>query len=329
MKNVSVKNEYIKKLSSIELAIMLVLNKSAREDDHIMINSKFIQYELFGEVLEKQKEYSKYDNAILSLIEKGIIKVIYRYGTGRSTDYVISNENIFIDEQAKKDKYTYLSFDYVRMVAKSNIDCLKVLLAIVSSFNNGTRVGYDSIDNYCSSYDIAKMTFLRHSKLLEKMNVLYIRRNATINIDGEIKNINNDYGFTDNINMVNIVADEYENKVLGANGKEKKHTNNKLNTRSISANYNNFIKGKFKGDVDKLKEDCIAYNDLQVRTVSEEYRKLKDLSVFDAGVGESTIVSDNWGKECPDFTDNIGFVTMQNSSNGDSEIFDNLNLDLV
>ncbi len=125
-----------------------------------MVNNDFIQYILFGEVVENKRLNTSITEAINSLSEKSLIDIIAVSGKGKNANYIISNEEVLVD--SSKDIYTYIGIDWIKKV--SDVKLLQVLMAITSSFNNFSRVGYNSIDNYCRDYNIAKNTFLRHTK---------------------------------------------------------------------------------------------------------------------------------------------------------------------
>lgn len=105
------------------------------------------------------------------------------------------------------------------------------------------------------------------------------------------------------------------------------HFNNDYVSKSTGKNSSTYI--AFKHDLagnkvtlstfNKILSDIAEKDGLVIQSKEEQSNKRKR-KAKDKGIDTSTVISDNWDKKCPDFTDNIGFVTMQNFSNDDSKI---------
>lgn len=199
---VAIKNEVIKMCNGMEIGVMLSLNYLCEAGREIMTTNYFIQDILFEEMAGSRRVNDSITQAVEGLHDKGIIKIRKTIGRGNNASYFISNKNVLVDN-SEKDGYTYIDMKWVRKV--SGVNLLKVLMAIVSSFDSETKVGCDTMNNYCVNFNIVSGTFYNHIKQLEKDGVLYVKRGGTLNFDGVVKDIPNSYGLTDSVTQVDYI----------------------------------------------------------------------------------------------------------------------------
>lgn len=284
---VFIKNQYISELKSDELAIVGALNYLCY-DLEFYFNQQMIQDILYDKVSDDKYLVKTLKKAIDSLIDKEILHVIKTSGSGKNTLYFCSNKNIFVD--CDNELYTYINIDTFKSTCSVNVDMVKYLFAIASSFNNDTRVGYKTIDNYCIDFNLNKNTFIKFEKIFLEKKILYIvHHEAYLDEFGDFKRPANNYGEWYNKDNVDKTSKKYLDQILACL-KDKK-TKSLKDGRSISARYNSFVKGTFKGDIKKLKEDVDRYNDFYMKRYEkyhnkEDKNKLKDISVFTNGITE-------------------------------------------
>lgn len=265
-KTVSINNKLIKDLSSQEISVLLAINSLTRSNEETLFTQSMIEYILYdGESSRRESEMIL--KSIELLVSKNIITLNRKIGRGASTLYVACCQQLLTTNMTTP--YSYIELKYIKQIAKQDIATMKTFMAIVSSFQNTTRVGFNSQDSYSLDFNIPLRTVNRHIIKLEQMKVLYIRRNPVLSINGEVRQLNNDYGTYDNMKNVDIVADEYLASMRIVSNDTAMDANTK---RRISKNYNLFLDGKFNGDIRKLIKECEKYNKYSSNK--------KDMSVF-------------------------------------------------
>ena len=258
----SIKNEILFNgdLSDQAIVCMLVMSQLRSGFDTTTIIPEEIISIVYGSLSESERKDRTIKEGFRELIDKGIItpieskKNMSRFLT---SDLSIGNDNKFI----------LISIDEFNKL-KDNFKLLRFFLVVVSTINNSKKVGFNTNEQLAEKSFIDVRTVITYNKILTEREILFIYNEQQF-VNG--KQSSNTYGrITDKELIIENAKQFYKDMNFSAN---RTMTGNER--RRISRNYNDFLKGSFKGDVEKLKADCKRYNELTPTS------KPKDLSVFE------------------------------------------------
>ena len=266
-------------INNFDLVILMLLNKLYINDcDYITFDVYNLYYKLYGnyEFDKNRRVISNIHDSISHLVSLGLINI----RDSKSNCYVIDSCDLHID--TKKDNYitiTDIELCSVLVNCKER-KLFRYYLNVISTINNTTKIGFTAIDKLAENSFISKSTAIRFNSILEDAKLIYIARSDLIQeYDGSIKRSSNTYGRYIDRDKVIKNFENYNNTVARIND-ENKSDNIPINRRSIKAKYNYFVKGKFKGSIDELYNDCIRYNkSLSDSDIGSGMNRL-DLSIF-------------------------------------------------
>lgn len=242
--------------------------------DYVSFNVRQIEFALCNGFLLTRRKRDSIKCGISELILSECISVLFE----EKGDYFIGN-SFSVDG---KGSFTMIDIHDIRCIFNCDIECDKFSLVrfyifLLSTINEVDKVGWWTINNIASQLNINTKTVMTYTSVLEELKLIYVHRpNVTImDVNGEPKRANNTYGrYCDRGKIINC-AMEYINKLNVFNGEGSLSI---VDGRSISARYNSFVKGTYKGDIDALRMDCERYNAYYSRIGDG---KTKDMSIFD------------------------------------------------
>lgn len=249
------------KLSDKAIITMLIINGFKSNFDTITLTTENITSILYNKIKCSRKENEGIRDSIKELVENGIL-------TPTQSDknwYMFRISDIVIEEP-----FTLITVEEFEQL-KHKPKLLRYFLVVVSTINNVSKVGFNTIEQLAHKSRIRDAgTIINYNRTLVEMGLLYIYNQKQF-INGQ--QTANTYGRTKDKDIIIKNAIEYYNIRNFATDRSMSASEK----RSISANYNNYLKGRYKGDIWKLKADCKRYNELCGG------RNMKDLTVFPEG----------------------------------------------
>lgn len=260
--NLSIKNEVLfnKNLGDKAIAIMLLMSGLRSDFNKTVISVDQISYYLYGKMKFNQKNTDTVKQSIKELISEKVLTPIEceknRY------EFYTSDLSVGTD-----GNFTLISIDEFEKL-KDNLKLLRFFLVVVSTINNKDKVGFNTYEQLAEKSHIDISTVGVYNKILQERELLFIY---------------NEYQFVNGQQSANTYGRIIDKELVIQNAKQFYRDRNTSADRTMTGNerrriskqYNDYCKGSFKGDVEKLKEDCKRYNDLT------QQGKSKDLSVFD------------------------------------------------
>jgi hypothetical protein len=228
-------------------------------------------YTLLGTMEWTRKNKDNLTKGLKNLIEKEIIYLIDNNGNNYVLDlitlYIDSDDTYFIttDEEIK----SILSID-----TKDKFSLFHYALTVLSTVWNKNKYGCNTIDDLCNMCQITKMTGLSYNKILEDNSIIFIERNEVVsrNDDGTLRQQSNTYGRFKDSKYITNASQSYNEKVF-----DNTKTMDANLKRSITALYKSYINGTYKGNVKKLHDDVIKYN--EDRYTKFNHKEL-DITIF-------------------------------------------------
>lgn len=270
LKAIFITNKFLNTKHLDVLLAILYLSKGTLNENTFCFNISVINKVLYNtfEMTTKKKRYLK--ETIKYFIEENIIEVI----DTDSENYEIKNTFLV---NSKEDNFTIITLDELRKIAEIKVGkkdtIVNYYLKLLSTINNKTKVGYWTIEDLAEDISISTRTIIDYNEILENAKLIYIKRfNKTKTVSGKVQRLNNIYGrFADKYAIEEYAKDRISNL-------DRIEASNKLNankSKSISKQYNDFVNGKYTGDVSSLYDKCKLYN-------KANPDKEKDLRVFDS-----------------------------------------------
>lgn len=246
-------------LSDKAIVTMLTINGLKSNFDTITLTTENISSILYNKIKCTRKETEGIRDSIKELIENNILTPLYsekNWYTFHTTDLTTVEE-----------PFTLITVDEFEQL-KDRPRLLRYFLVVVSTINNVSKVGFNTIEQLAHKTRIKDAgTIINYNRTLVEMGLLYIYNQKQF-INGQ--QTANTYGRTKDKDIIIKNAIEYYDIRNFATDRSMSASEK----RSISANYNNYLKGRYKGDIFKLRADCKRYNELCGG------RNMKDLSVF-------------------------------------------------
>ena len=244
-----------------------------------------IEYTLTGSYEMNKRRKKTIKDSIDYLVDNGIIQVLDSY----NDHYTVTNN--FRVNDGTKEPFVIISYNELKAVyALTSGRTSKIVsyyVKLIQTINSTSKVGWHSIETLADTLEVSTKTICEWNTILEKHNLIYIYRHDVCKVVGNhSQNLTNVYGRP----CDKALIDGYAQSKLAE--LDRTNLSKKLSAdarRKISKQYNDFIKGRFKGDVRELIESCNKYN----ATLKENDTKRKDLSVFDGLVSANEAVSDN------------------------------------
>lgn len=306
--------ENLEYLSSIEIGVLLTLNGMCGNQDEFCFSQQLIQYAMFNEINESRRSCEKIVNTINGLVDEGFIDIVNTYGNGNNKHYIATKRNIVVD--TANEAFVKIPYSHFNKVTSTDIKVLKVFMAMVSTINNKTNAGYESVANMCAMFNININTFMNHKEIIEDKlsDVFYIRKNGSAFSNGFIKQLRNTYGYAEHKLFVDKASDEYLASVKGIEYVENEKSDlakfkaNLTDRRSVTYRYKAYMNDKnaFTNEqVETLVNECNAHNEYNRRCSELSKKKLEtnrfegefvgkyyDMTIF--GLNNESI----WGTMC-------------------------------
>ena len=271
--NLSIKNEVLfnKDLSDQAIATMLIISGLRSSFNTTIITPEQIILALYGKISESERKDRTVRESLRELVDKNIITPIE--SKKNMSCFYTSDLSVGTD-----GNFTLISIDEFEKL-KDNLKLLRFFLVVVSTINNKEKVGFNTYEQLAEKSYIDISTVGVYNKILQERELLFIYNEYQF-VNGQQSA--NTYGrITDKELVIQNAKQFYRDRNASAN---RIMTGNER--RRISKQYNDYCKGSFKGDVEKLKEDCKRYNQLTPQS------KPKDLSVFDGEPKKKSFLPD-------------------------------------
>ena len=283
--DIYIKSKYIN-IPNLDVYLSIVyMAKRYLNEDIVCFTLPQIEYTLTGSYEMNKRRKKTIKDSIDYLVDNGIIQVLDSY----NDHYTVTNN--FRVNDGTKEPFVIISYNELKAVyALTSGRTSKIVsyyVKLIQTINSTSKVGWHSIETLADTLEVSTKTICEWNTILEKHNLIYIYRHDVCKVVGNhSQNLTNVYGRP----CDKALIDGYAQSKLAE--LDRTNLSKKLSAdarRKISKQYNDFIKGRFKGDVRELIESCNKYN----ATLKENDTKRKDLSVFDGLVSNDTAVSAN------------------------------------
>ena len=309
---ITVTDCYIKKdmqpqYTGEEIAVFLILNYlQENKHDELFVSIDNVGYCLTGKFIDSQS-----DKNLIKGIKKGFeglkkeedIIILEQH----KNNYIIDGKSCYID--IKKFYFIIIQLWEIQKIFSSlgayGFNVLRFFVNIIGTINGNSKSWHMTQDDMVLSWGFSKNTVNDYLNKLEELELLYTFRSKARKADETFHRVGNVYGRYRDKDLVRQEGIQYLSTIPNRPIK-----NYFIDRTSIKLRYNHFVNGSKKyndrKEVDKLRKDCIRYNDSFKDFPNDDIDYL-DLSVFkeygfDVPIYESKktnknkITSDDWGE---------------------------------
>jgi len=293
-----------------EIAVFLILNYLQNDKtDNLFISVDAIGYFLTGRFIDSQAD----KNLIKGIKSgfKGLKKEedIHILEQNRN-NYIIDSKSCRVDTQ--NYRFIIVHLWEIQKIFSSlgayGFNVLRFFVNIIGTINGNSKSWHMTQDDMVLSWGFSKNTVNDYLNKLEELELLYTFRSKARKADETFHRVGNVYGRYNDKDLVRQEGIQYLSTVPNRPIK-----NYFIDRTSIKLRYNHFVNGSKKyndrKEVDKLRKDCIRYND-SFKDFPNDNIDFLDLSVFkdygfeDIPVYESKKVNkrgsdsdnDDWGE---------------------------------
>lgn len=306
-----------------EIAVFLILNYlQENKHDELFVSIDNIGYYLTGKFIDSQT-----DKNLIKSIKKGF------EGLKKEEDIIILNQNrnnYIVDGKScyidiKKYNFIVVQIEEIQKIFSSfgayGFNVLRFFVNIIGTINKNSKSWHMTQDDMVLNWNFSKNTVNEYLCKLEELELLYTFRSRARRTDKPYHRVGNVYGRYKDKNLIIKEGMEYLSTIPYY--KTKRYS---IDRTSIKLRYNHFVNGSKKyndrKEVDKLRKDCIRYND-SFKDFPNDNIDYLDLSVFkeygfDIPIygskksNKNKITSDDWG----------GSNSMEKLSDGDYSLED-------
>lgn len=284
-KFITVTECYIKKdmqpqYTGEEIAVFLILNYlQENKHDELFVSIDNIGYCLTGKFIDSQ-------------IDKNLIKGIKKGFEGlkkeediiileqNKNNYIIDGKSCYID--TKKFHFIIIQLWEIQKIFSAlgayGFNVLRFFINIIGTINGNSKSWHMTQDDMVLSWGFSKNTVNEYLCKLEELKLLYTFRSKARKADETFHRVGNVYGKYCDKELVIQEGMQYLSTVPNRPIK-----NYFIDRTSIKLRYNHFVNGSKKyndrKEVDKLRKDCIRYND-SFKDFPNDNIDYLDLSVF-------------------------------------------------
>ena len=279
--DIYIKSKYIT-MPNLDIYLSIIyMAKRWTNDDIVCFSLPQIEYTLTGnyEINKKRKKIIK--DALDYLIDNGIIEVLDSYGE----HYTVVNN--FRVNDGTKEPFTIITYEELKAVyaltSGRTSKIINYFVKLIQTINSTSKVGWTSIETLANNLDVSTKSVCQWNTLLEQHNLIYICRHDVCKVVGNhSQNLTNVYGRPCDKAVIDAYAQSKLAEIDRVNLSKKLSADTR---RKISKQYNDFINGCYKGDVQELIELCNKYND----ALKQDDPKRKDMTVFDDTASTNTV----------------------------------------
>lgn len=282
---ITVTDCYIKKdmqpqYTGEEIAVFLILNYlQENKHDELFVSIDNVGYCLTGKFIDSQT-----DKNLIKGIKKGFeglkkeedIIILEQH----KNNYIIDGKSCYID--IKKFHFIIIQLWEIQKIFSSlgayGFNVLRFFVNIIGTINGNSKSWHMTQDDMVLSWGFSKNTVNDYLNKLEELELLYTFRSKARKADETFHRVGNVYGRYRDKDLVRQEGIQYLSTIPNRPIK-----NYFIDRTSIKLRYNHFVNGSKKyndrKEVDKLRKDCIRYNDSFKDFPNDDIDYL-DLSVF-------------------------------------------------
>lgn len=264
-----------------EIAVFLILNYlQENKHDELFVSIDNIGYYLTGRFIDSQT-----DKNLIRSIKKGF------EGLKKEEDIIILNQNrnnYIVDGKScyidiKKYNFIVVKIEEIQKIFSSlgayGFNVLRFFVNIIGTINKNSKSWHMTQDDMVLNWNFSKNTVNEYLYKLEELELLYTFRSRARRTDKPYHRVGNVYGRYKDKNLIIKEGMEYLSTIPYY--KTKRYS---IDRTSIKLRYNHFLNNSPKYDdikeVEKLKNDCIKYNESFKTNPNNDIDYL-DLSVFE------------------------------------------------
>ena len=282
--DIYLRNEYLKLQHLDVLLAIIYLSKRFIDEPTMKFSLALIEDTLCDsfEIDDKRKKALR--KAIEYLTDNGAITIV------RNTkDHYCLVNNFRVDP--KTERFTIIRHSELQQLYKCKTGksdkIINYFVKLIQTINSTSKVGWTAIETLANTLDVSTKSICQWNTILEQHNLIYIYRYDVCKVVGNhSQNLTNVYGRPCDKALIDAYAQSKLAEIDRVNLSKKLSADAR---RKISKQYNDYVKGCFKGNVQELIESCNRYN----ATLKENDPKRKNMSVFDGLVSNDTAVSAN------------------------------------
>ena len=271
--DIYIKRKYIN-IPNLDVYLSIVyMAKRWLNEDMVCFTLPQIEYTLTGSYEMNKRRKKTIKDSIEYLVDNGILQVLDNY-----TDHYTVSNNFRVND-GTNEPFVIISYDELKAVyALTSGRTSKIVsyyVKLIQTINSTSKVGWHSIETLADTLEVSTKTICEWNTLLEKHDLIYIHRYDVCKVVGNhSQNLTNVYGRPCDKAVIDAYAQAKLAEIDRTNLSKKLSADAR---RKISKQYNDFIKGRFKGDIRELYDSCVRYN----ATLKENDPKKKDMTVFD------------------------------------------------
>ena len=306
-----------------EIAVFLILNYLQNDkNENLFISVESIGYFLAGRFIDSQ-----IDKNLIKGIKKGFKGLKKEEDVSildqNRNNYIINSKSCRVD--TKKNNFIIVHLWEIQKIFTSlgayGFNVLRFFVNIIGTINGNSKSWHMRQDDMALNWGFSKNTVNEYLCKLEELGLLYTFRPKARKADETFHRVGNVYGRYCDKDLVRQEGIQYLSTIPNRPIK-----NYFIDRTSIKLRYNHFVNGSKKyndrKEVDKLRKDCIRYND-SFKDFPNDNIDYLDLSVFkeygfDIPIygskksNKNKITSDDWG----------GSNSMEKLSDGDYSLED-------
>lgn len=264
-----------------EIAVFLILNYlQENKHDELFVSIDNIGYYLTGRFIDSQT-----DKNLIRSIKKGFEDLkkeedIIILNQNRN-NYIVDGKSCYID--IKKYNFIVVKIEEIQKIFSSlgayGFNVLRFFVNIIGTINKNSKSWHMTQDDMVLNWNFSKNTVNEYLYKLEELELLYTFRSRARRTDKPYHRVGNVYGRYKDKDL--IIKEEMEYLSTIPYYKTKRYS---IDRTSIKLRYNHFLNNSPKYDdikeVEKLKNDCIKYNESFKTNPNNDIDYL-DLSVFE------------------------------------------------
>ena len=278
--DIYLRNEHLKLQHLDVLLAIIYLSKRFIDEPTMKFSLALIEDTLCDsfEVDDKRKKALR--KAIEYLADNGAITIVRN-----SKDHYCLVNNFKVDP--KTERFTIIMHSELQQLYKcTNGRTSKIInyfVKLIQTINSRSKVGWTAIETFAYDLKVSKTSICEWNTILEQHELIYICRHDVCKVVGNhSQNLTNVYGRPCDKALIDAYAQSKLAEIDRVNLSKKLSADTR---RKISKQYNDFINGCYKGDVQELIELCNKYND----ALKQDDPKRKDMTVFDDTASTNTV----------------------------------------